>query len=399
MRTPLGRFPGSPALAFLRDVAFRAPDASSCHAWASRLAAGGIVRECARERDLRRALPHLGRWIEAAGLTSTLPPDERATLAAARLSSQSSVAKLAATLNPLGTACRNVGVAPLLLKGAALHGALHTFPADRPVSDADLFIAYSDWPAFSQALGAAGLESDRLTAARVEDLERSAGRTSVLSDFIYRPRNGTGVPVEVKFDPVQVGVPLRRPRAFVEGAVPSPVYAGFVVPAPEAMAIQQAIHLARHDGSDALWFAELAHGVDRACRRGAFDIDRATSILAGEGLESVARHVFAAAERLFPGTIPARLRRGRGGGPTPSIVRVAPTARGGANERLATFSLQAHHAVGSRRIGFVLRSLAARIRPSGGYVAARLGLAPGTPIRAAHRRRRLLDLLRGRNTR
>ena len=138
MRTPLGRFPASPALAFLRDVAFRTPSDASRRTWAPRLAAGGIVREAARERDLRRALPHLSRWIDAAGLASTPPPDERAILAAARLSSAASAARLAATLVPLGAACRAEGVTPLLLKGAALHGALHANPADRPVSDADI---------------------------------------------------------------------------------------------------------------------------------------------------------------------------------------------------------------------------------------------------------------------
>ena len=395
MRTPLGRFQASPALAFLRDVAFRAPDALTRARWAPRLTAGGVIRELARARDLRRALPHLARWINDAGLASTLPADERATLIAARLSSAASASRLAATLAPLGAACRVEGVTPLLLKGAALHGALHADPADRPVSDADLYVSFADWPRFQRALLAAGLASDRLTAARIDDLERSKGRTSLLSDFIYRRRDATGVPVEVKFDPVQVGVPLRRPEVFAAGATPSPIYDGFLVPAPEAMAVQQAIHLARHDGSDALWFAELAHGVARAHARRAFDVDRARSLLAGEGLDAAARQVFAAAEALFPGTIPNSLRRGLGGGPVPRNLRQDPRAKGAVDERRATLSLQAHHAVASGRVGLVLRSLVARLRPSDGYVAARLGLPPDTPVRAAHRRRRLLDLLRG----
>ncbi len=353
------------------------------------------MREAARERDLRRALPHLGRAIETAGLSGRLPADERAILAAARLSAASSASRLAATLRPLGAACRSKGVVPLLLKGAALHGALHEDPADRPVSDADLYVPFADWPAMSSALRKADLAPDRLTAARLEGLERSAGRASILSDFVFRRRDARGVPVEVKFDPVQVGVPLRRATAFAQGATPSKAYEGFAVPAPEAMAVQQALHLARHDGSDALWIAELAHGIARADARGSFDPARALALVEDEGLAAVLRAVLSAAEEMFPGTIPSRLRRGNAGGPAPSILRRSPRARGGPDERRATLSLQAFHAAASRRVLFVVRSLGARLRPSDAYVAARLGLEPGAPVRGAHRRRRFLDLVRG----
>lgn len=374
-------------------MAFRPFDAATFTAWSSRLSAGGLVTEAARERDLRRALPHLARAIETAGLLPRLPPDERALLAAARLSSAASAARLAVALEPLGAACEREGVRPLLLKGAALHGALHRDPADRPVSDADLYLAFAHWPALSRALAAADLVADDVTQARLETLVRSGGRTPVLSDFVFRRRDRTGVPVEVKFDPVQVGVPLGHAAEFAAHATPSPRYRGFDVPAPEAMAIQQALHLARHDGTDALWFAELAHGVARA--GATFDPGRAMAMIRGEGLASVVATVFAAAEAMFPGTIPAPLR-GRGSrGPVPAILRLHPRRPGRADERRATRSLQVHHAFASGRGLLVLRSLLSRIHPSDAYVAARAGLAPGTRVHAGHRVRRLLELIRG----
>lgn len=379
----------------MRAVAFQPVESEAVAHWAPRLRAGGIATEAARDRNLRRSLPHLARWIENAGLWTSLPADERALLTAARLSAAACASRLRATLAPLGPACRAEGVVPLLLKGGALHGALYSDPADRPVSDADLYVAPAERAKMVRALDAAGFAPDRMTAARLVDLESTAGLASALSDLIFRRRDGTGVPVEVKLDPVQVGVPLRRPEAFVENATPSKTYDGFVVPAPEAMAVQQAIHLARHDGSDALWFAELAHGVAQAMGRFAFDVGRAQSIVAGEGLDAVVRTVFAAAESLFPGTIASGLRRGAGGGPVPTVLRASPHRPGRADERRATLSLQVHHALSSRRFGHALRSLATRFRPSDGYVAARMGLAPGTRVTSIDRARRLLRLFRG----
>jgi len=393
VRTPVGRSPASPALAFLREVAFRPVDPAHVDRWAPRLAAGGLVRELERDRWLRRALPHLGSWIERAGLLGSIPPAERTLLHAASLASAASASRLRATLGPLGAACKAQGVAPLLLKGAALHGTLHATPAERAVSDADVCIAPSDRAALVRALVTAGFEPDGLTAARLVDLERTAGRASALSDLIFRRHDGLGVPVEVKLDPVQVGVPLRRPTAFFDGAMPSPVYEGFLVPAPEPMAVQQALHLARHDGSDALWFAELAHGVARASATGRFDVARARRILAGEGLDAVVRRVFEAARALFPGTIPPALVRGRGG-PVPPILRARPRSRARVDERRATLSLAAHHALASGRWLVAARSFWARLRPSDGYVAARMSLPTGVRVRPIDRARRLVRLLR-----
>jgi hypothetical protein len=396
VRTPLGRLPASPALAFLRETAFRG--AEPVARWADRLRAGGLVRELARARDLRRALPHLGRGIEAAGLLGALPADERTLLTAARLSSRVVADRLAATILPLGEACRREGVAPLLVKGAALHGGLHPDAADRPVSDADLVVSFDAWPRLARALDAAGLAPDRLTAARVADLEATGGRASFLSDLVFRRRDGTGLPVEAKLDPVQIGAPLRRAADFFAGATPSPIYPGFLVPAPEAMAVQQALHLARHDGSDALWIAELACGIHRAVAANRFDPARALALVEPDRLAGVLAASLAAAEAMFPGTIPPTLGRVRARGPVPAILRRSPRARGAADESAGTLSLRAFHAVASGRPGFVLRSLRTRLLPSDRYVAARMNLPAGAPVGFAARAGRLLALLSGRGS-
>jgi hypothetical protein len=372
-------------------------------AWQDRLAAGGIVREVAREIDFRRSLPLVDGWLSQGGLFDRLPADERSLLVAARLAGEACAGRLGQTLTPLGAAARSEGVAPLLLKGAALHGTLYNSSALRPVSDADLYVPPDGLPALRRALAAAGLSPDAMTAARLADLDATGGRAFRLSDLVFRRADGRGLPVEVKLDPVQVGLPLRCGEAFLDGAMPSPCYAGFLVPAPEAMAVQQAIHLARHDGSDLLWWAELARGVANA--RGAdgsdgFDVARAERLLAGEGLLGTARAAFGEAEALFPSSFPPALGRGaRSHSPTgPTLARfrsraaIAPPP----DERAATLSLQTAHAASGGRPIAVIASALRRVWPSDAYVRARMGLPPDAPVRLATRSRRLLQTLRGR---
>jgi hypothetical protein len=400
LRSPRARHRASPALRFLRAILLRSPTPDVVSAWRDRLAAGGIVREVAREIDFRRSLPLVDRWLSEAGLFERLPADERSLLAAARLAGEASAARLGETLTPLGAAARSEGVAPLLLKGAALHGTLYAAAALRPVSDGDLYVPPHGLFALRRALAAADLSPDAMTAARLADLDASGGRAFRLSDLVYRRADERGLPVEVKLDPVQVGLPLRRGDAFLEGATPSPCYAGFVVPAPEAMAVQQAIHLARHDGSDLLWWAELARGV--ATARGAdgatrFDVVGAERLLAGEGLLGTARAAFEEAERLFPGSIPSALRRGaKRTGPTLARFRSQSALAPPANERAATLSLQAAHAASGRQPMAVIAAALRRVWPSDAYVRARMGLPADAPVRLATRGRRLLQTLRGR---
>ena len=379
VRNPAARHGASPAVRFLRETLLRPADPAVAAKWAARLRSGGIVREIAAGSDLRRALPSTAAWLKEAGLFDDLPADEKALLAAARLAAKARAEAVLPTLDPLGWVCKNDGIAPLLLKGTALHGTLYADPASRPVSDVDVYLRPRDFAAFRRALLASGLQPDPLTAARITAWDATRGREGALSDFVFRRADRTGLPLEAKLDPVQVGLPLARAEQFLEGAAPSPLYEGFLVPAPEPMAVQQALHLARHDGSDIVWFAEVAEGVRRATARGAFDPQRALSLVAGEGLAGPVRAVFRAVEALFPGSIPDALVHGAGRtGWTPSRLREKKARCGPADERVATWSLQAAHAFSSGRPGAVLGALARRAKPHPAYLAARLGVEPGS---------------------
>lgn len=387
-------------MALLRN-AFLAPDpAPALGRSAARLAAGGLVREVAAERDLRRALPWLARALSDAGLFVRLPADERALLLAARLRGESDAARAARTLLPLGAALAP-GTPALLLKGAALHGTLYPDAALRPLSDLDLFVPPVAVAPVRQALAAAGLAFDPTTAARLADYDASGGRAHRLSDLIARPPTRDGLAVELKLDPLQVGVPVRRSERFLLDARPSPRYPGLLVPSPEVMAVQQALHLARHDGSDLVWWGELAHGLARAARTGALRPRVLSDLVRGEGLLGTLRAVLREAEALFPGTVPRALFTARGGGVVLPRFRVRGR-RGGAtrgpasrpDERTATLGLAAVHAIGARRPFTVLASLLRRTWPSDGYVRAVLRMPVGARVSLPDRLARVRRLLR-----
>jgi hypothetical protein len=391
VRSPLPRHRASPALRFLRETLLAPDRAEAAKAFSARLAAGGIVREIAAEDDLRRTLPVVGALLKEAGLLEKLPSDERSILSAARLSASVRAEAVRLTLEPLGGVCSQTGVVPLLLKGTALHGRKGTPPLLRPVSDVDLLVKPADFQALRVALTFAELAAEPLTAGRLAAYDGSGGKEFFLSDFVFRRVDGEGVPVEAKLDPVQVGRPLARAEAFFVGAVDSPAYAGFQVPAPEPMAVQQAIHLARHDGSDLLWFAELAQGVRAAGSR--FDVAKADALVAEEGLLGTVRAAFAAAEELFPGSFPKEALRGGGKtGWTPARLRGRAEKSGRPDERIATWSLSLAHALSSRRPLSTLATLGRRIWPRPEYVAARMGLPEGRKPSIVHRVRRLLLL-------
>jgi hypothetical protein len=373
----------SPARRFLAEVLHPRAGQDAAARWADRLAAGGIVREIAADPGLRRALPLAADRIGRALPAHALPSDERHALVAVRIAGAASAAAAAATLAPLGRACAEVGVAPLLLKGTALHGDLYPDAALRPVSDADLYVPPARFGDLRAALRRAGLEPDPMTAGRLAAYDATAGRESRLADFVFLRPDARGVHVEAKLDPVQLGLALRLGERFLEGARPSAAYPGFLVPAAEAMAVQQALHLARHDGADLLWFAEIAAVLARAAAT--FDASRALSLVDGEGLWGTLRSAFRATESLFPGTVPAALRRpGRAPGATPARFRAAPPpcGRSRASEAAATWSLQAAHALSAGRPWEALAALLRRIHPHRAYVAARMGGRFGVVARA-----------------
>ena len=394
MRTPLSRHRASPALRFLRATLLAPDRAEAAKPFAARLGAGGIVRELAAEDDLRRALPAVGAMLKDAGLLERLPADERSALSAARMSATMRAEAVRVTLEPLGAVCAQTGVVPLLLKGTALHGRKGWPAVLRPVSDVDLLVKPADFQALRVALTFAELAPEPLTAGRLAAYDGSGDKEFFLSDFVFRRTDGEGVPVEAKLDPVQVGRALARAAAFFEGATESKAYPGFQVPAPEPMAVQQAIHLARHDGSDVLWFAELAGGVRAAGSR--FDVAKADALVADEGLLGTVRAAFAAAEELFPGSFPkAALRGGGKTGWTPARLRGRVGKAGKPDERAATWTLSLAHALSSRRPLATLGTLRRRIWPRSEYVAARMGLPEGKKANIVHRVKRLL-LLAGR---
>jgi hypothetical protein len=281
-----------------------------------------LLRAAATVPAFARALPLAAHRLRSAGRLDDADRDERSlglvTLdwAAAR------VASVARDLAVVGAVAREAGTRAFLCKGAALHGLVYADPAARPMADVDLFVPEDDVPAFHRALLARGFVPAADAGDRVLAYAASRGDPWLL-DLGYRsPEAGTVV--EVKADPIGVGLPIRRLDVLSEGGEPSPCYAGFLLPSAEAMALQSAFSLSRRETFDLLAYAEMAAFL--RARRAALDPGRALGLLEGEGLFGILRSVLGLTERLFPGSVPRPLldRHGRPAGWTPRIVRSGP---------------------------------------------------------------------------
>jgi hypothetical protein len=270
-----------------------------------------LLRAAATVPAFARALPLAAHRLRSAGRLDDADRDERSlglvTLdwAAAR------VASVARDLAVVGAVAREAGTRAFLCKGAALHGLVYADPAARPMADVDLFVPEDDVPAFHRALLARGFVPAADAGDRVLAYAASRGDPWLL-DLGYRsPEAGTVV--EVKADPIGVGLPIRRLDVLSEGGEPSPCYAGFLLPSAEAMALQSAFSLSRRETFDLLAYAEMAAFL--RARRAALDPGRALGLLEGEGLFGILRSVLGLTERLFPGSVPRPLLDRRAGPP------------------------------------------------------------------------------------
>ncbi len=253
-------------------------------------------------------------------------------------------------LLPLGEACARARVPAFLCKGAALHGLLYPEPSSRPAADADLFVPSRDVARFVALLPALGFEPSADAEARVEAFVRTGARRAWLVDLGYGAPAGDLV-VEVKADPVGIGLPPRRLDALAEGGTPSPVYPGLLVPSAETMVLQQAFSLARRPSPDLLAHAELA-GVLWA-RRHELRPERVFDLVRGEGLTGILRGVLEETDRAFPGVVPATLlrRRGRPAGYTPPRIRRGTLAAQPRETGWTRLSFWGAQAIGGRPLG------------------------------------------------
>ncbi len=227
---------------------------------------------------------------------------------------------------------------------------------------------------------------------RARFLSRSIGQRKRVRNASALPSSpGETMRIKLHSSPkwFSIGVPLKAAERYADGATPSAAYDGFRVLAPGPMAVQQALHLARHDGSDLLWFAELALGLRRAAG-GGIDLHAMRDLVASDALAGPLRAALEATQRVFPGSVPAGLLVPfPDSGPTPARLLKTSVCRGDPVEREAPPSLAVLQACASGRLATVVGSLGRRIWPHHDYVAARMNLPPGSRVGVAARARRL----------
>jgi putative nucleotidyltransferase-like protein len=318
----MGRaLPRSPEVVLALDLLHpaRGPSRSGGERVTAALAPGWLSRVAA-DKALARAAPVLVARLAAAGALESLSPADRAHVEAVSAFGAARALAIRGALAPLGDACASERVPVHLVKGAALHGLLYADPAERPSADVDLFVLARHVPRLHALLVRLGFSPDEHSAARVEAVARHGDGRPWLVDLSYGAPAGDLV-IEVKSDPVAVGRPPRRIDAFAEGATPSPVYPGLLVPSAETMVVQQAMSLARRPEPDLLAHAELA-GVLWA-RREELDPRRLLALVRGDGTTGILRGVLCDTDAAFPGVVPRALlcRRGSPAGYVPPRIR------------------------------------------------------------------------------
>jgi len=331
----------------------------------------GFLGRATADPVLARAMPVVAGAIEAAGAVARLSPPDRAEATALRAWSLSRVTAMRTALVPLGEACARERIPALLCKGAALHGLLYPEPSLRPASDVDVFVPSPSVVRFDRVLRGLGYVPEGDSEARVEAFTRTGGRHPWLVDLGYVAPGGDLI-VEVKADPVGVGVPPRRLSALAEGGTPSPCYPGFLVPGAETMVLQQAFSLARRPSPDLLAHSELA-GV-LSLRREELRVDRLLDLVRGEGLYGILRSVLAGVDRAFPSVVPPALLRhhGRPGGFTPRRLRRGTLAAQPPEDRWMWLSLWGARGVGGRPLA-TARWVLGRVFPPQPVLGAQTG--------------------------
>jgi hypothetical protein len=281
-----------------------------------------FLRAVAETPAYARVLPVVVSRLRESGTLGTLDPLERAWAEVSHAWAVARTDAIAKDLARVAAACGAAGVRAFLVKGTALHGLLYADPAARPSGDVDLFVSGREVPALHERLLAEGFAPALDVEERVRAHERSGGRHPWLADLGYRAPDARTV-VEVKADPVGIGLPPRRIDEFGEGGAPSPRYPGLWIPSAEVMLLQLACAAARRAEFDLLALSEIA-GVARA-RRDSLDPNRVLALVRGDGLDGIVRAMFERAERWFPGSAPRALlrRRGRPAGWVPRSLRSA----------------------------------------------------------------------------
>ena len=333
----------------------------------------GLLASWRDDPRTARALPIVSTLLIEAGLMPVLSRGERALAEAARAWGEVRATSIARLTSVLAEASASSGARVLLCKAAALHGLIYADPASRPAGDVDAFVPGDDVASLHAALLARGFRAVRGTEARIEAW-RARGDAS-LADVEYEGPDD--LHLEVKADPVAMGMPIARTDDLVECRRPSSCYAGLWVPAPEVMVLQQVFSLARRPVPDVLAHAELAATLARDATT--LDVPRLLDLLHGEGLDGVLRGVLGATANLFPGTVPHALleREGRPAGFVPRRLR-APL-RGHARTRGDALLVWLARGLSTRRRFEFARWLVRRALPPRPLLAALATDASTTP--------------------
>ena len=200
---------------------------------------------------------------------------ERARLAGTDLATRQRHHRLWSTLAEVRDRCAAIGVDVATIKGVTTEARWYRRPGERPSGDVDVLVA-PDGVARGEVLRV--LDPGHPLVGDLGDLVRSGSVQAVTLDL-------GGVAVDVHFDLLKLGYPMRSPETVWEHTVSfvCPDGATVRVLAPEAALVHLLVHANKDSFPRLLGYADVARiaGHD-------LDWDLVVRLLAREGLEDVA---------------------------------------------------------------------------------------------------------------
>ncbi|HSK46375.1 MAG TPA: nucleotidyltransferase family protein [Coriobacteriia bacterium] len=235
------------------------------------------------------------------GLSDAVPFSVAGVLRSSYLASAAFASFALVELGRIAAALAAQDTRAMSVKGPILGTELYADPAERPFSDLDLLVKEESWPAFRETLLALGYKAGE------HDTRQLPLRLlpQVGLDHVYEFTGPQGLRVEVKFDPLELGLQMHDIAGVWERAVDATTPAGapLLRPSREDELLMLCVHLNRHGYQRLLWLADIAFLVSQQGPE--IDWNLLGARARAEGVESSVHHTLRLAGLLLGTPIPA----------------------------------------------------------------------------------------------
>jgi len=235
------------------------------------------------------------------GLSDAVPFSVAGVLRSSYLTSAAFASFALVELDRIADALASRDTRAMSVKGPLLGTELYADPAERPFSDLDLLVKEESWPAIRETMLALGYEAGQHDAQQLP--LRLLPQVGL--DHVYEFTGPQGLRIEVKFDPLELGLQMHDIAGVWERALVATTPAGAPVlrPSREDELLMLCVHLNRHGYQRLLWLADIAHLVSQQGPQ--IDWNLFAVRARTEGVEASVHHTLRLAKLLLDAPVPA----------------------------------------------------------------------------------------------